>query len=61
MKPVMFCRKTQRDAALVRKFDEVGGLLGAFGEQDAVVGEDGDGHPVETREAADEALRRRAA
>src|SRR3990167_7635466 len=46
-------QEDERDAALVRKLDEVGGLLGTLGEEDAVIGEDGDRHAVEPREAAD--------
>ena len=54
MKPVMFCKKTQRRAALRAQLDEVRAFERALAEQDAVVGEDADRVPVEVREAADQ-------
>ena len=45
----------QGHAALLREFDEMRTLLRAFAEQDAVVGKDRDWHPMDVREAADEA------
>ena len=46
----------QRDVALVAQFDEVRALERAFGEQDAVVGDDADRVAVDVREAADKRL-----
>ena len=43
MKPVMFCKKHQRDAALRAQLDEMGALQRAFGKEDAVIGKDADG------------------
>ena len=54
MKPVMFCRKTQRDLALVAELDEVRALERGLAEQDPVVGQDADRVPVEVGEAADQ-------
>ena len=42
----------ERQAAPVRKLDEMRALEGGFREQDAVVGEHGDGHAVDVGEAA---------
>ena len=47
-------QEDQRDAALVGQLDEVGGFLGAFGEENAVIRKDGDRHAVKARETADE-------
>ena len=54
MKPVMFCRNTQRNAALRAELDEVRALQRRFGEQDAVVGDDADRIAPDAREAGDE-------
>ena len=59
MKPVMFCRKIERHAALVAQLDEVGHLQRRFREQHAVVGDDADEKAVQPREARDD--RRRVA
>ena len=45
----------QRDAALLREFDEMRALDRAFAEQNPVVGEDRDGDAPDVREAADQA------
>jgi len=42
-------QEDQRDAALAAQLDEVRALQGALGEQDAVVGDDADGHAVQMR------------
>jgi hypothetical protein len=47
-------QEEERNAALAGELDEVRALLRAFGEQDAVVGEDGDRHAPDAREAGDE-------
>lgn len=49
-------QEQQRDAALVAQLDEVGALLGRFGEQDAVVGDDPDRVAVDPGEAGDQGL-----
>ena len=54
MKPVMFCRKSSGNAALVAQLDEVRALQRRLAEQDAVVGEDPDRMAVDVREAAHE-------
>ena len=46
----------QRDVALVAQLDEVRALQRAFGEQDAVVGDDADRIAVDVGEAADQGL-----
>src|SRR5579863_10183056 len=60
MKPVMFCKKingdvlqeNQRRLALSAQFHKVRGFEGAFGEQDAVIGNDSDRIPHQPRKAA---------
>ena len=52
MKPVMFWRKMQRDLRAGAQLDEMRRLERRLLEQDAVVGEDSDGNPVQAREAA---------
>ena len=47
-------QEEKRDVALARELDEMRALERAFAEQDAVVGEDADGEPVDVRKAADE-------
>jgi hypothetical protein len=51
MKPVMFCRNSERDPPLVAQLDEVRALQRALGEQDAVVGQHPDRVAVDVREA----------
>ena len=60
MKPVMFCRKIERDAAQVAELDEVRRLERRLREQHAVVGDDADQEAVQAREAGDERRRRSA-
>ena len=54
MKPVMFCRKSDRRVGLVAELDELRALLRRLGEQDAVVGEDADRIAVQVRVAGDQ-------
>jgi hypothetical protein len=54
MKPVMFCRNTSGDLAVAAQLDEVRALLRRLAEQDAVVGDDADGHALDLGEAADQ-------
>ena len=54
MKPVMFCRNSDRHVDLVAELDELRALLRRLGEEDAVVGEDADRVAVEVRPAGDE-------
>ena len=54
MKPEMFCRKRSGVPPLAGKLDEMGALHRAFGEEDAVIGEDRHRHPPDAGEAADQ-------
>ena len=54
MKPVMFCRNTQRHVDLVAELDEVRRLLGGVGIDHAVVAEDADRVAVDRGPAADQ-------
>ena len=46
----------ERNAPLGTQLDKVCSLQRAFGEEDAVIGEDADGHAVNMGEAADQGL-----